>query len=155
MHEDANGLCKYHMEQMSKTTKNCSDISVLIQRANDFDDRLKHIYDSIFGNGGSNTIKSRLQKAEDGVKGLTEAVLENREVYKEGIETMSLSMEKSMETMGKSLIKFIVIIITISTVVIGGMFSFLFGELKDVRTQQAQVHQIHPAVTPTIPGGMK
>jgi hypothetical protein len=112
-------FCEHHLEQMRKIGQSCSEIAVLRQRADQCEEQIGQINETIFGLGGRETLKSRLQRAEDAVSGLEAKVLENRQLVGEKIDAL-----------GKGIVKMVVILISIATVVVGGMFGLLWGEIK-------------------------
>jgi uncharacterized protein YoxC len=116
-------FCDHHLDQLRKMGQNCSDVAVLKSQTESLAAEINQINQTIFGDGDTNSLKSRIKGAEDAVSGLKDMVLENREIVKAG-----------MGDMQKSMVKAIVILISVATVVIGGMFGLLWGEIK--ATQQ-------------------
>lgn len=120
--------CDEHRACITKISQTCIEMAGIRERVKRNEEVIDVLNETIFGLGGKETIKSRLQQAEDGVNTLKDMVLENRVAVKESLDSLS-----------RGIIKFVVIMISIATIVIGGMFGLLWTEIKSVQITQIEV----------------
>lgn len=127
--------CPEHRDNCKKIFDACQAIGKITRIESD----IESIHSTIFGEGDSNSLKSRIKGTEDALSGLKELVLENREV---------------VQTNMKGLFKIFVLTITAASVIICIVFGVMWSELKSINDTMAtlQHHQIRqPSPSPQLP----
>jgi hypothetical protein len=113
------------------------DIATVRERVLSVESQIATVNETIFGFGGTDTLKSRLQKAEDAVVGLKEMVLENREVAVASMKEIQNNADEKL----KGFFKIFVLTITAASIVIGAMFTVIWAELKTVEMARIEVQR--------------
>ena len=140
--------CRVHDECTRKLTQNCLDMAATKERLETLEYDCKQLNNSIYGSGGADSIKSRIKGTEDAVSGLKELVLENREVVKDTVTRMKTDSERDL----KGFFKIFCLTVACSSIIVAGMFTFLWTEMKDINTTIAHIRQIRqPSPSPQLP----
>jgi len=128
-------FCSDHKDNCRKIFVACQAIGKIDRVESD----IESLYTTIFGEGDSNSLKSRIKGTEDALSGLKDLVLENRNVMSEKIA---------------GLFKIFCLTITAASVMICIAFGVMWAEMKSVNESIAtlQHYQIRePAPSPQLP----
>lgn len=131
--------CPDHKDQCKKIFDACTAVGVASTKLSRIEQDIENIISTIFGEGASDSLKSRIKGTEDSLSGLKELVLENREV---------------VQTNMKGLFKIFLLTISAASLIIIIAFGVMWGELKSVNDSVASIrqHQIRqPSPSPQLP----
>jgi len=140
--------CRVHDDCTRKLTQNCLDMAATKERLETLEYDCKQLNNSIYGSGGADSIKSRIKGTEDAVSGLKELVLENRDIVKEKVIEIKAQSERDL----KGFFKIFCLTVACSSIIVAGMFTFLWTEVKDINTTLSHIRQIRqPSPSPQLP----
>jgi hypothetical protein len=134
--------CTDHKDQCKKIFDACREVSIAATRIERLEDDIHNVVTTIFGEGGEESLKSRIKGTEDAMSGLKELVLENREVVQTNI---------------KGLFKVFVLTITAASAIIVIAFGVMWSEMKGINdtVDSIQRHQVRqnrePSQSPQLP----
>ena len=138
--------CPDHRDNCKKITELCNSTSVHTSEIKRLEDWTRGINKALYIDDGSGqSIKSRVKGVEDSVTGIKELVIENRSVMNTKIDEMCENFQTGIDKSSGDTLRTIFWVfgtfVVIMIAVIGGMFSLLWTEVKDLRPQPVS----HPA----------
>jgi hypothetical protein len=134
-----NDFCSDHKECGKKIFDACQAVGVATNKLIRIEDDIKSIEITIFGEGGGDSLKSRIKGTEDALSGLKELVLENREVVQTNMKGMFNVFRLTIAAAS-----FLIII----------AFGVMWAELRGVNdtVDKIQLRQIRqPLASPQLP----
>jgi len=166
--------CKQHQACSNKLMQTCLDMAAVKERMGTCEYDCKQLNQSIYGSGGSDSIKSRIKGTEDTLSGLKDLVLENRQINHDTFceikkdtkiiaDQLKIDTEKTAQALKtdsddklRGLFKIFVMTVTASSIIVGAMFSFLWIEGKndraEIKASIAAIRQMRqPSPSPQLP----
>jgi hypothetical protein len=129
--------CADHKDWAVKILESCKTIVGHEERISSLEDEMESVRNEVWRN--STSLRSRVKGQEDATMNLEKLILENRDMMKTSIEEFGKSMNmvvtglaKDFNDKLKSMFKIIVLVVCAASVVVGGMFSICWVEIKGI-----------------------